>query len=307
MIWVWIAFALTSLMKPAWNWLRQRRGTEWPIANGCITSTGIAKPSSPWGWKESPYIAQLDYTYTVAGEEYSGTCQRECPTEKEAEDFVRGLENRPVNVHVHPMAPDRSRLLESDIQSLLVNRPQSVPVETPVSLPLGHAALVFFQALSLIGLLLSLWVHIGALLGKRIAPGFFFWGLHIGIFVVWFPAIFVARALVGNMQRKDLWKVILKGSPDWVRYMVYGFFTYAFINFALYTLHIRPGDRVPNPSGDDWRGFSGHWMAFYSTAFAILNSAARQNRSTSRCLRGHSASSHDLYCPQCGSSVERRN
>lgn len=60
-------------------------------------------------------------------------------------------------------------------------------------------------------------------MGKRVAPEFFFWLLHIGIFVVWIPAIFAAQRLVGNVSRKDFWKVVLIGSPDWMRYMVYGF------------------------------------------------------------------------------------
>ncbi len=308
MIWVWIAFALASFIKPAWTWLQRRRGGAWPIADGRISSTGVNMPSSPWGWKQAQYFAELDYTYTVAGAEYSGTYRRECATEREAEEFIRDLESRPVNVHVHPTAPDRSRLLESDIQSLLANRPPTPASseEAPVSLPLGHGALVLFQALSLIGLLLSLWVHIGAVLGKLVAPDFFFWGLHVGIFVVWFPAIFVARGLVGNLQRKDLWKVVLKGSPEWVRYMLYGFLTYAFVNFALFMLHAPPGDHRPNPPVEDWRGFSGHWMAFYFSAFAILNSAARRAANWSECPNGHRAPHDNFFCPQCGLRIDRR-
>ena len=33
--------------------------------------------------------------------------------------------------------------------------------------------------------------------------------------------------LAGNTKRTDFWKVILKGSFDWMRYMVYGIFAYA--------------------------------------------------------------------------------
>ena len=34
------------------------------------------------------------------------------------------------------------------------------------------------------------------------------------------------------------------------------------------------GDSGANPPAIVWRGFSGHWMAFYSAALAILYSAA---------------------------------
>jgi hypothetical protein len=48
------------------------------------------------------------------------------------------------------------------------------------------------------------------------------------------PAVLVAQLLVGNVNRKNLGKVVLKDSPDWMRYMVYGFFGYAMANFLLF-------------------------------------------------------------------------
>src|SRR5207249_4130983 len=53
------------------------------------------------------------------------------------------------------------------------------------------------------------------------------------------------------------------------------------------------------------RGFSGHWMAFYSTALAILYSAARadeRNRSR-RCPNGHTVGPLAEYCERCGQRV----
>src|SRR6185369_13985049 len=88
-----------------------------------------------------------------------------------------------------------------------------------------------FVWLSGIGLLLSLWVHIGALMGRNVPSAF--WVLHVGIFVVWFPAVLVAQRLVGNASRKDFWKVILKEAPDWVRYVMYVLFAYEFVNFMI--------------------------------------------------------------------------
>ena len=61
-----------------------------------------------------------------------------------------------------------------------------------------------------------------------------FWILHIGIFIVWLPAVLTAQRTVGNMNRSDFWKIVLKGSPDWMRYMVYGFMGYAVVNFLLF-------------------------------------------------------------------------
>lgn len=50
-----------------------------------------------------------------------------------------------------------------------------------------------FVVLSAVGLGLSLWVHLGAVAGRRVAPEAFFWMLHMGIFVVWIPAVLVDR------------------------------------------------------------------------------------------------------------------
>jgi len=154
------------------------------------------------------------------------------------------------------------------------------------SLRLGESApewikpfLWVFIWLSVIRLALSLWVHLGAVMGRRVAPESFFWVLHIGIFIVWFPAVLTAQRVLGNVNRKDFWKVVLEDSPAWMRYMVYGFFGYALVNFLLFMTKVPAGGDGANPAAVVWRGFSGHWMAFYSAALAILYSAAHSEQS----------------------------
>jgi hypothetical protein len=68
-----------------------------------------------------------------------------------------------------------------------------------------------FVWLSVIGLLVSLWVHVGAVMGRTVPSAF--WVLHFGIFVVWFPAVLVAQRLVGNANRRDFWKAVLRDPP----------------------------------------------------------------------------------------------
>jgi len=101
--------------------------------------------------------------------------------------------------------------------------------------------------------------------------------LQVCIFVVWIPAVLVSIKRVGNTRRQDYWKLVLRGAPEWMRYMVYGFFGYAMLNFAIFFFQAPQGGRGgsgANPPAVAWRGFSGHWMAFYSAALAILYSAA---------------------------------
>lgn len=142
-------------------------------------------------------------------------------------------------------------------------------------------------------------------MGRRVAPGAFFVMLHVGIFAVWIPAVLVAQRLVGSTNRKDFWKVVLKGSPDWMRYMVYAFFVYAFVNFLFFMGKAPSGGSGLNPPASVWRGFSGHWMVFYSAALAILYSAANNVDESPRCPNGHSASPNAIYCPQCGQPTLR--
>jgi hypothetical protein len=305
-VYVWAGFAVAGTIKPAWAWFQRNRVAGWPIADGRITSTGISQPTALFGWKQPSYSAELDYSYTIAGEDHSGTHTRECSTEQEAEECIRDLENKAVVVHVNPSAPDRSGLLEADIRELLQNRAPALVEAATVALPLGHSWLVFFEALSCIGLFLSLWVHVGALLGKHVAPTSFFFCLHVGIFVVWFPAVVVAKRLVGSANRKDFWKVVLKGAPEWMRYMCYVFMGYAVINFLLFMTQAPLGSGGGTPTTIEWRGFSGHWMAFYSAAFAILYSAAAQSRGWRECPNGHRTSRGSPCCRECGLPIDHR-
>jgi hypothetical protein len=128
-----------------------------------------------------------------------------------------------------------------------------------------------------VGLALSLLVHIGAVMGFNVAPFPLFVILHLGIFVVWVPAVLIAKT-VRPAHQTDFWKVALKGVPAWARYVMYGFFGYAFVNFFLFIAH--PGERGQgmSPPAVTWRGFSGHWMAFYSAALLILYAEARRKR-----------------------------
>src|SRR5262249_54507659 len=127
------------------------------------------------------------------------------------------------------------------------------------------------------------------------------WILHMGIFLVWFPAVFVAKERVGNINRNDFWKVILKDSPDWMRYMVYGFLGYAMVNFTLFFFQVPTGKgEGANPPAIVWRGFSGHWMAFFSAALAILYSAAKANTAARRCSNGHAIPPNANFCARCG-------
>jgi hypothetical protein len=164
-----------------------------------------------------------------------------------------------------------------------------------------------FIVLAAIGLLLSIVAHGCALLGLPQPLGGAAWGLHIGIFVVWIPTLIVSNRLVRDFKRKDYWKAALRGCPRWMRWMTFGFFGYAMINFVTFVMAGPPGRAVPNAPAPPivFRGFSGHWMAFYSVALATLYSAAAvSKRDSARCCpEGHPVSLSAVFCESCGARI----
>ena len=287
-VYVWLAFLLIGWLKPLWQWLQREQAKSWPTATGHIDSAYIAEPKRFLGLtlqssRSQTYNAILDYSYTLSGETFHGQYKRSCGSEGEVQEFLRDLAGQTVPVQYNSNRPARSALLEATVETLLRNRPplpdSGLGDSWNEPLPNWLKPLVgLFAFLSLIGLVLSIWVHVGALLGRKVAPEYFFWGLHVGIFVVFFPAILVAQKRVGSTSRRDFWKVVTKGSPDGLRYLLYFFFAYAFVNFFIFFLRAPTGKYPDGPPALVWRGFSGHWMVFYCASFVILSSALKSSR-----------------------------
>ena len=169
---------------------------------------------------EGPARAELAYSYSLEGHYYSGYYQREFGSEEDAWDFVRDLRGRSAFVSYNPQQPAKSLLLEDAVATLLNARPP-----TPVSkfrdrvseVPGWAKPLLWpFLVLSGAGLGLSLWVHLGALAGRRFAPEAFFSMLQVGIFVVGIAAALVSMKRIGYRRGKNYWKLALRGSPEWI-------------------------------------------------------------------------------------------
>jgi hypothetical protein len=274
---------LVGFARPLWRWLQRQRARGWPTVQGRIESVEVKK-TRPFLISTSPrggrllYKAELAYSYTVEGHYYSGYYQREFETEEEGWEFVRDLKGKAAFVSYNPQKPAESLLLEGAVSTLLNSRPPAPDGRLQARVPdvpsWAKPLLWPFIALSAVGLGLSLWVHLGAVAGRRVAPEALFWMLHMGIFVVWIPTVLVSKERISNASRKDYLKLALRGAPVWMRYMVYGFFGYAMLNFAIFMFQAPHGGSGANPPPVVWRGFSGHWMCFYSAALATLYGAA---------------------------------
>jgi len=220
-------------------------------------------------------MAVLAYSYLLSGQTFQGEYRTAFASEAGAEEFLRGLQGQVLSVQYNPNNSARSVILPETVEALLRNRPPLLNApEWKNPLPAWSKSLIgAFAFLALIGLSLSIWVHVDTLLGRT--PSSYFWGLHVGIFIVFVPAVFVAQKRLGTTHGKDFWKDITKGSPDGVRYMLYVFLGYAFITGTFTFVQSPPGVVRNGDSAFDWRGFSAIWMAFYYASFAILSSTYR--------------------------------
>ena len=152
------------------------------------------------------------------------------------------------------------------------------------------------------GLVLSIAAHCMALAGVPVPGGGLVWGLHIGIFVVWIPTVFIIKEAIRNSNRNEIWKMALAGCPSWMRLGVFILFVYGAVNLAITGSQkkIKMDGNTPTPSVV--RAFSGHWMIFYGAGFAVLYSRiySPQLYRGRQCPKGHSVSQGASFCSECG-------
>jgi len=150
-----------------------------------------------------------------------------------------------------------------------------------------------FFALAVGGFCASALVHLLALAGREPPGGMAVMGLHIGIFVVFIPAVILGgRIAQGGTQGKMPF-----ASSEWVKWTTVGLFVYAFVNFFLGFMDL-------GSKATPFRLFSGHWMLFYFIAAAMLDSYLERTRPERLCPNRHRLAPKERECPRCGLSVD---
>lgn len=155
-----------------------------------------------------------------------------------------------------------------------------------------------FTALAGVGLVASAAVHVLAWAGVPIPREAM--ALHVGIFVVFIPAVLVSH-WQARKYPPQRWDATFRGAPPWVGRGVRWLAGYAIVNFLAFLL-ILPKDG-PSKSINEFRAFSGHWMIFYAAACGMLYSAmhASEVDERRRCLNGHRMPAGAKFCAECGS------
>lgn len=224
------------------RWLQRERQKSWPATTGRIDSAKVGTPRRVFGLelpssRGATHDAILSYSYESGGQKFQGEYRESFASEEEALDFLRDLEGQTISVQYHPNKLNRSVLLKDTVDGLLRNRPpRADAVDWKESLPGWlQRNLGAFASLAMAGLLLSVGVHIISLSGRQ--PFGFLRLLHLGMFVVFLPALLIARKRPGAMRRKDFWKTVTQGAPDGLRYLLYFFLAYAMLNGFLSVWH----------------------------------------------------------------------
>lgn len=296
-IWVWLAFLAAGWASSLWKRRRARRSSAWPIAQAHIESAEIDERKvlgvRLGRNRKDSIVARLSYSYSMAGSVYSGQYERQFSDQDEASEFIRDLPDKTVVVHYDPAKPTTSSVDEVSLQTLLDSRapaPEGEAASRDKGLPGWAKPLLWpFVVLSAVGLVVSLWVHIGALTGHRVQSTWLFVALHVGIFVVWFPAVLVASR---RGRGSGKWDAGMRGAPDGLKYLVYIFGIYAIVNFLFFMTQAPKKQSGNNPPPIVWRGFSGHWMVFYSAALAMLYGAASAPSTTGQATKTPAIDAH---------------
>lgn len=128
--------------------------------------------------------------------------------------------------------------------------------------------------LSVAGLLVSIGIHLLAVLNIYLIPNSLVFVLTAGALLAWLQSSRNMKTL--HQAHPDLhpWKAAFKSCPPWLKYLTYFLFIYALFNFAM-VMSFKGGDGYLNfiISQKKLRGLSGFWIAFYglglSSAMAL--------------------------------------
>jgi Protein of unknown function (DUF3592) len=99
------------------KWRQNKAMAGWPATDATVQS-GLTHKE---GFRS--YWAEVTYTYYV-GEYRSGKYVRRFRRAEEAADFVRQVKDKRVHVHYNPDDPDKSVILDRDVEMIVMLEPQ---------------------------------------------------------------------------------------------------------------------------------------------------------------------------------------
>ncbi len=110
MFYVWLAFIVAGGCFQFGDGFSGRELPSGQSHRGISNPLKLRSPDFPFNATGGYHVAELAYTYSIAGTLQSGRYKREFPTKGEAEEFIRDLNGKPVPIHYNP-TPSSSAVL----------------------------------------------------------------------------------------------------------------------------------------------------------------------------------------------------
>jgi hypothetical protein len=111
------AMAAFGAKKLYQKWRQNKAMSGWPAVDGTVQSGEVHKK----GWRS--FWAEITYTYYV-GEYRLGRYVRHFRRAENADEFVRQMKDKRVRVHYSDSNPDKSVILDRDLEMIAMLAPQ---------------------------------------------------------------------------------------------------------------------------------------------------------------------------------------
>ena len=160
-------------------------------------------------------------------------------------------------------------------------------------------------AYAVCGLILSVVVHLLALVALQPNSDGLLFGLVFGIFPLWLPVTYISMKLSHGASRKDYWKLLHAGCPAWMGHIDRILYWYALASFvlAVYAFTLNPSwGQNAGPARIFWILASSYCMLFYFVGLCAVITAYRKGIER-RCPNSHVVGVSDKFCPTCGIPV----
>ncbi len=191
---------------------QRRRSETWPISYGQIVNASAEET-------EGTARLELDYDYRVASELYTGKFKKTLSDENEAIAWAEALRGAQIAVRYDPEKPSRSRLWESDLETIVRASAGSQYVKEAPPLSVWEQVLIYpCLVIALLGIVGSVLTIATVLMGKG-APDKTEW-LDSATFLLLIVAMLLARK--GGMKT-------FRTTPGWMKFLSYAVFYYTIL------------------------------------------------------------------------------
>ena len=159
-----------------------------------------------------------------------------------------------------------------------------------------------FMFLALAGFTCVLAIHLTALAGSTFLYDHLGAFVFPGLFVVWLPTIFAMNRLTKGFERKETWRVALRGCPKWMRVSCWVVFGYGWGTSMLLMLFTDARASALTSA----RTLSAFVLIFFVVATCVLYSATQAEKydRTRKCTNGHQVGPLAKFCEVCGAPCD---